>query len=191
MSAFEKAQELGLTGTDAEQVAILQSLSRGNISANSVRSWMLQGVSPALLAYDGSQWYGTLQDMIAAGTITGTLLDGLRFLKALMLQGGELRTTVPAQAVQTWQIVSQIAALVGGDQSATIDSFYALDGGRPFKALTVTQFASERADSERLTAADAYYANRMNEILNPAVSDPARTVVSIQAAFTAAAAVTI
>jgi hypothetical protein len=191
MNGYETAQALQITGTDSEVVATLQSLSRGNISANSVRSWMLQGVSPALLAYDGSQWYGTLQDMIAAGTITGTLLDGLRYLKALMLQGGELRTTVPAQAVQTWSIVSQIAALVGGDQSATIDSFYALDGGRPFKSLTATEYQSQRSDSERLTAADQYAAQKLNDVLNPAFSDPSRTVATIQAAFTAAATVTI
>jgi hypothetical protein len=40
-----------------------------------------------------------------------------------------------------------------------------------------------------LSAADAYYAQRMNETLNPAASDPARTVDSIKAAFTAAATV--
>ncbi len=191
MSAYEKAVELGLTGTDDEQVAVLQSLSRGNISANSVRSWLLTGVTPTLLAYDGNQWYGTLQDMITAGAITGSLLDGLRYLKALMLQGGELHTTIPTQAMQTWSIVSQIAVLVGGDQTATIDSFYALDGGRPFKALTVTEYQSQRSDSQRLAAADQYAATKMNEVLNPAFADPSRTVSSIQAAFTAAATVTI
>lgn len=189
MNAYETAQILGLTGTDSEIVQTLQALSRGNISANSVRSWMLSTVQPTLLAYDGGEWYGTLQDMIQAGTITGDLLAGLRYLKALMLQGGELRTTVPAPALQAWGIVSQIAALVGGDQSATIDSFYSLDGGRPWKDLSVQQYAAERADSERLTVADQYAAARMNEILNPAFSDPSRTLESIQAAFTAAAVI--
>jgi hypothetical protein len=187
MNAYDTAQVLGLTGTDSEIVQTMQALSRGNIPASSVRSWMLSTVQPTLLAYDGAEWFGTLQDMIQAGTITGNLLYGVRYLKALMLQGGELRTTVPEQALQAWGIITQIAALVGGDQSATIDSFYSLDGGRPWKDLTVQQYAAERTDSERLTAADQYAAERMNEILNPAFSNPARSLDSIRAAFRAAA----
>jgi hypothetical protein len=93
--------------------------------------------------------------------------------------------------VTVWAVVSGIAALVGGDQSATIDSFYALDGGRPLKALTVTEYQSQRSDSQRLSAADQYAASKMNEVLNPAFADPSRTVATIQAAFTQAATVTL
>lgn len=183
MNAYEKATELGLTGTDAEQVAILQALSVSNISAANVRTWLRQDREPVLLAWDGSAWYGTLQDLQTAGQLSAPMSAGLRELKAVMLEGGELRTTVPGPAGKVWGIVSGIAQILGGDQSATIDSFYALDGGRPYKSLTVTEFASQRADAARLSAADAYYAAIMNEHLNPASSDPARTVDSIRAAF--------
>jgi hypothetical protein len=88
-----------------------------------------------------------------------------------------------------WAIVAGIAQILGGDQSATIDSFYALDGGRPYKGVTAAVFAQQRADAERLSAADALYVDRLNEILAPAASDPDRTVQSIQAAFIAAAQV--
>ena len=187
MNAYEKSLDLQLTGTDAEKVAILQTLSVSNISSTNVRIWLRQDRDPALLAWDGSAWYGTLQDLQAAGQLTAAMSAGIRELKAVMLEGGELRTTVPGPAGRVWAIVAGIAQILGGDQSATIDSFYALDGGRPYKSITTAAFAQQRADAERLAAADALYANRMNEILSPAASDPARTVASIQAAFTAAA----
>lgn len=189
MNAYEKSLDLQLTGTDAEKVAILQTLSVSNISSTNVRIWLRQDRDPALLAWDGSAWYGTLQDLQAAGQLTAAMSAGIRELKAVMLEGGELRTTIPGPAGRVWAIVAGIAQILGGDQSATIDSFYALDGGRPYKSLTVATFAGQRADAERLSAADALYANRMNEILAPAASDPARTVQSIQAAFAAAAQV--
>jgi hypothetical protein len=34
------------------------------------------------------------------------------------------------------------------DAAALIDSFYALDGGRPYKDLTVEQFDTQKADHE-------------------------------------------
>jgi hypothetical protein len=190
MNAYQKSNELGLTGTDAEKVAILQTLSVSNISSTNVRIWLRQDRDPALLAWDGSAWYGTLQDLQAAGQLTAAMSAGIRELKAVMLEGGELRTTIPGPAGRVWAIVAGIAQILGGDQSATIDSFYALDGGRPYKGVTAAVFAQQRADAERLSAADALYADRLNEILAPAASDPARTVQSIQAAFTAAAQVT-
>lgn len=190
MNGYEKSIELQLTGTDAEKVAILQTLSVSNISSTSVRIWLRQDRDPALLAWDGSAWYGTLQDLQTAGQLTAAMPAGIRELKAVMLEGGELRTTVPGPAGRVWAIVAGIAQILGGDQSVTIDSFYALDGGRPYKDLTAAAFAAQRADAERLSAADALYAARMNEILAPAASDPARTVESLQAAFLAAATVT-
>lgn len=187
MNAYEKSLELGLTGTDAEKVAVLQTLSVSNISAANVRLWLMVDRTPPLLSWDGQAWYGTLQDLESSGQLPTPMRDGIRELKSVMLANGELRTTIPAPAGKVWAIVSGIAQILGGDQSATIDSFYALDGGRPYKSLTAAAFAQQRADAERLAAADALYADRMNEILAPAASDPARTVESIQAAFTAAA----
>lgn len=188
-TAFEKAQQLQLTGTDAEIVAVLQSLSVSNISAANVRTWLRQDREPVLLAWDGSQWYGTLQDLQAAGQLSAPMATGLRELKAVMLEGGELRTTSPGPAGKVWAIVQGIAEILGGDQTATIDSFYALDGGRPYKSLTVTEYAQQRTDAERIEAANAVYAAKMNEHINPAIADPARTADSIRAAFTAAASV--
>jgi hypothetical protein len=190
MNAYEKAQSLGLTGTDAEQVAVLQGLSQSNISAASVRTWLRQDRDPVLLAWDGSAWYGRLQDLQTAGQLSAPMAEGIRELKTVMLESGELRTTIPGPAAKVWAIVQAIAGILGGDQTATIDSFYSLDGGRPYKALTVQQFAQQRSDASRLAAADQLAAQLLNEHINPALSDPNRTAASIAAAFAAAAAVT-
>ena len=190
MNAYEKAQSLGLTGDDLQQVTILTTLSVSNISAANVRLWLMQDRTPPLLSWDGSTWYGTLQDLETSGQLSAPMRDGIRELKSVMLANGELRTTIPAPAGKVWSIVAGIAQILGGDQSATIDSFYALDGGRPYKALTVTEFAQQRADAARLASADQAYAAAMNEHVAPAAADPARTADSIRAAF-AAAAVTV
>lgn len=191
MNAIETAQSLGLTGTDAEIVAALKSLSQSNIAAASVRTWLRQDRDPVLLAYDGSAWYGTLEDMLQANQLPAAMVAGLRELKSLMLESGVLRTTQPIPAGRVYAIVTGIAAIIGGDQSETIDSFYRLDGGRPFKDLTVEAFATQKADAARISAADAWAAAALNEIIQPAMSDPARTVDTVKAAFLAAAAVTI
>jgi hypothetical protein len=93
-----------------------------------------------------------------------------------------LRTTEPQYSQQVWGIVAMIAALVP-QSSGLVDSFYSLDGGRPYKDLAVTQFVAQRADFDRLAVADAWAANAMNETIQPALSDPDRTLQSVQAAF--------
>ena len=191
MNAVETAQSLGLTGTDAEIVAALKSLSQSNIAASSVRTWLRQDREPVLLAYDGSAWYGTLEEMLQANQLPTAMIAGLRELKSLMLENGALRTTQPTPAGRVYAIVTGIAAIIGGDQSETIDSFYRLDGGRPFKDLTIEQYATQKADAERLAAADAWAATALNETINPALGDPARTIDTVKAAFLAAATVTL
>jgi hypothetical protein len=87
-------------------------------------------------------------------------------------------------------VVTGIAQILGGDQSETIDSFYRLDGGRPFKDLTAEAYAAQKADAARTSAADAWAAAALNETIQPAMSDPARTIDTVKAAFLAAATVT-
>lgn len=185
MTAYNTANSLGLTGTDTEQVAILKTLTAGRIDPQDVRRW----------CRENGLWYrkpdgtmgGSLQQVYA--TCTPEHQAGLdQFFAAVFGDSAvSLRTTEPLYSQQVWGIVAMIAALVP-ESSGLVDSFYSLDGGRPYKDLTVTEFAAQRADYERLAAADAWAANVMNEAIQPALSDPARTLQSVKAAF---AAVTI
>ena len=143
MNAYAKAQQLGLTGTDAAQVAILRTLTLGDIHATKLGKWLGER---GLLSWDGSTWFGTLQTLIDNGNITGSDVAGIQQLKAVLVgpRGDGLATTDPMWAPMVFQIITGISQ-VSQDAAALIDSFYALDGGRPYKYLTVEQFATQRA----------------------------------------------
>jgi hypothetical protein len=101
-----------------------------------------------------------------------------------------LNTTQPPASVTVWGIVQTISGL-NPAAAGLVDSFYALDGGRPFKDTTEAEYAKQKSDAIRQQAADGVFAEAMNQIINPAAADPARTEASIRAAFTAAAAVQV
>lgn len=154
MNGYEKSVALSLTGTDAEKVAILQTLTTSDILGTKLGKWLGER---NLLSWDGDKnapWFGLLQDLVDAGSITGTALAGIRQLKAVLIgpRGDGLETTSPIWAPIVFQTISGIAQ-VSDDAAAMIDSFYALDGGRPYKDLTVQEFAAQRTAAESEAAA--------------------------------------
>ena len=153
MNGYEKAVSLGLTGTDAAQVAILKTLTTTDILGTKLGKWLGER---QLLSWDGTGWFGLLQTLIDNGTITGTALDGIRELKAVLVgpRGDGLETTSPVWAPIVFQTISGISQ-VSNDAAAMIDSFYALDGGRPYKDLTADQFAAQRTAAETEAALNA------------------------------------
>lgn len=142
MNGYEKSVSLRLAGTDSQQVAILQTLTTTDIVGTKLGKWLGER---QLLSWDGTGWFGLLQTLIDNGTITGTALDGIRDLKAVLVgpRGDGLETTSPVWAPIVFATISGISQ-VSDDAAAMIDSFYALDGGRPYKDLTVEQFAAQR-----------------------------------------------
>jgi hypothetical protein len=184
MNAFEKAQSLGLTGTDAEIVSSLQALTSGPIEPQRVRQWSReQGLW--FRKPDGSMG-GTLAAAYPIATeVQQAALD--QFFAAIWGDSlTTLNTTELALAQTVWGLVQQIAGL-NPTAAGLVDSFYALDGGRPYKDTTVTEYASQRADFQRLRDADNWLAAAMNEIISPAASDPVRSLASLRAAVAAAA----
>lgn len=145
MNGYEKSVALGLAGTDAEQVAILRTLTTTDIIGPKLGKWLGER---NLLSWDGDSWFGILQDLIDAGKITGDALAGIRQLKAVLIgpRGDGLETTSPVWAPIVFQTISGIAQ-AAPDAAAMIDSFYALDGGRAYGDLTVEQFAEQRTVS--------------------------------------------
>ena len=184
MTALETAQSLGLTGTDAEIVAVLQTLTAGKIDPTDVRRWLRENG----LWYrrpDGSMG-GTLQAVYAAATAAQKIVLDQFFAAVFGDSAVSLRTTEPVYAGQVWQIV-QMISLLSPEAAGLVDSFYALDGGRPYKDLTVEAYAQQKADAARLAEANQWLASVFNEIINPAASDPARTLSSVKAAVALAA----
>ena len=143
MNAYEKSKSLGMTGTDAAQVAILQTLGERDILSSDLASWLARR---GLLDYDGQEWFGLLQKQIDSGAIKDELSDLIRQLKSIMLGigGKSLRVTVPEFAALVFQVLSGIAAVVP-EASAVAATFYDdLAGGRPYKDLTTDEFKSLR-----------------------------------------------
>lgn len=150
MNAYEKAQALGLTGTDAEIVDVLKTLTQADIPGKALGKWLGER---NLLSWSGDKdnpWFGTLQTLLDTGVITGEAADGIKELKAVLIgpRGDGLATTDPEWSKKVFTTITGIAA-VSENAAALIDSFYALDGGRPYKNLTTTEYAAQRAAAEQ------------------------------------------
>ena len=146
MSAYAKAQQLGLTGTDAEKVAILHMLTVSDIRVDAVRVWLRENLlwfrtSPTAMG-------GAIQVVLESPQTPAETKQQLGlFWSAVFGDGAQnLLTTVPTWAGLVWQIIQGLTQ-AAPDAAALVDSFYALDGGRPYKDLTVEQFAAERAEA--------------------------------------------
>jgi len=154
MNGYEKSVALSLTGTVAEKVAILQTLTVSNIAVDAVRVWLRENLlwfhtSPTTMG-------GSIQAVLeAAETPTETKQQLGLFWSAVFGDGAQnLLTAVPTWAGLVWQIIQGLTQ-AAPDAAALVDSFYALDGGRPYKDLTVEQFAAQRTTAQASAATEA------------------------------------
>lgn len=155
MIEYQKAVDLGLTTAtvpgsdpprgyaDEEILAILQTLTVSNIAVDAVRVWLREKLlwfrsSPTTMG-------GAIQQVIESPSTPDETKQQLGiFWSAVFGDGAQnLLTTVPTWAGLVWQIIQGLTQ-AAPDAAALVDSFYALDGGRPYKDLTVEQFAAQR-----------------------------------------------
>jgi hypothetical protein len=149
MNGYQKAQALNLTGTDAEIVAVLQTLTVSDIPVDAVRVWLRESLlwfrtSPTTMG-------GSIQAVLESSQTPSETKQQLGLFWSAVFGDGarNLLTTVPTWAGLVWQIIQGLTA-AAPDAAALVDSFYALDGGRPYKDLTVEQFAAQRTAGESL-----------------------------------------
>lgn len=153
MNAYEKSQELNLNGTDAAKVAILQTLTVSDIPTKSLARLLRE---ESLLLWTGDKYVGSIQTLATSQGANPQFVAGIDELKSAVFGGSaeSLLTTVPEWSVKVWSIVSAIVSLVP-DTAGLIDRVYALDGGRPYKDLTVEQFAAQRTAAESIAVKQA------------------------------------
>lgn len=146
MNAYQRSVELGLTGTDAEIVAKLKPLTVSNIPVRSVRTWFRE--QNLWLERSTGGMMGPLQ--VAYDAASQQEKDGLDYLYDTVFAGSAefLRTTDPVWAARVYDLVQLVVSL-SPQVSGLIDSFYALDGGRPYKDLTVQQYQQQKAEAEQ------------------------------------------
>ena len=157
MNGYEKAVELGLTtatapGSDpprsftaAEIVDQLHALTAGSIPIDRLTHWFDQEHLAAYDPIDGV-WTGSLVDVIKSQSTPAPLVAGLRKLFVHIAKRGSLTidTTDLEFAVEVYTMLGYLIQM-GVVTTAQRDSFYALDGGRPYKDLTVEQYEQQAA----------------------------------------------
>jgi hypothetical protein len=147
VNAYEKSLTLGLSGPHAEQVAILRTLTVHDIAVTLVRTWLRERnlwmrISPTVMG-------GTIEQIAQSAETPEATKEKIRIFYAAVFgdSASWLRTTDPQYAGLASQIITELSAVIPVE-SDLIDSFYALDGGRPYKDLTVEQFDTQKADHE-------------------------------------------
>lgn len=157
-NGYAEAVRLGLTTavvpdsnpprgyTDEEIVAILHTLTSSDIPVDSLASLLRE---EELLKWTAEKYVGSIQQLVLANPNNSQLVAGVDDLKSTVFgqSAKKLRTTEPYWAGRVWAIVSMIVALIP-DTEGIVEKVYALDGGRPYKDLTVEQFAAQRTAAE-------------------------------------------
>jgi len=145
MNAYQKSQELGLTGTDAEIVAVLQTLGACDLDRQDAATWMRERGLWVVLPEGHA---GTLYELYST-TDNPQIKAGLGewYASTLGGQAGAIRATWPDVAQRIAAIAALIAVAIP-DGERLREEFYALVGGQPYATLTVEKFAAERAEAE-------------------------------------------
>lgn len=152
MNAYEKAQEMNLTGQPAEVVAILNAITAGPIPVANVLQYFDE---QNLAEWDplADDWVGALVTVARNQNTPAPIVAGLRkvFVHLAKRTSQTIDTTDPVIAVETLALLSALIQM-GVVTTTQRDAFYDLDGGRPYASLTVEQYTALQTASE--TAAE-------------------------------------
>jgi hypothetical protein len=190
MNAYETSINLGLTGTDAEQVATLKATgvtARPIVLAELLFLLNFRGMLTKLVNNNSDEkWSGTVLAMkaaIAADAVATAHVD--RWLSHITNPRNTHWDTTSANYAAPFWALSQ--AVAGGPGMPSVEDFAAvaaLGGGWLFADLTTEQFAAQR----NAAAAEAYrqqlqseWVSWLNETINPLIA--AGDVAGVNAAL--------
>lgn len=154
MNAYEKAQQLGLTGTDSEIVAALKSTgltARPIALADLLFLLNFRGMLTKLVSNNSDEkWAGTVLAMkaaIAADPVATAHVD--RWLSHITNpRNTHWHTTEIGYAAPFWALSQAVAGGPGMPSVADFAAVAALGGGWMFADLTVEQFTAQRTASQ-------------------------------------------
>jgi len=158
MNAYEKAQSLSLSGTDAEIVALLKSTgltSRPIVLAELLFLLNFRGMLTKLVSNNADEkWTGTVLAMkaaIAADSVATAHVD--RWLSHITNpRNTHWDTTDANYSAPFWAMAQAVAGGQGMPSAADFTAVAALGGGWLFSDLTVEQFAAQRRTAEAVAA---------------------------------------
>lgn len=158
MNAYEKSQQLGLTGTDAEIVASLQATGVTARKIDLAYLMELLNFKGMLRKTDGSggqeRWVGTVQNikaaLVAMNQTAAVTAYETWFSHVTNPRQTHWDTTQPEYAAGFWAMRSMFADGDGMPSSADFAAVAGLGGGWMFADLTAEQFAAHRESAEAL-----------------------------------------
>ena len=187
MNAYETLINLGLTGTDAEQVATLKATgvtARPIILAELLFLLNFRGMLTKLVNNNSDEkWSGTVLAMkaaIAADAVATAHVD--RWLSHITNPRNTHWDTTDANYAAPFWAMSQ--AVAGGPGMPSVEDFAAvaaLGGGWLFADLTAEQFAAQRnaaaAEADRQQF-QSEWVSWLNETINPLIAVGDRSAVN-------------
>jgi hypothetical protein len=154
MNAYEKSQQLGLTGTDAEIVATLRATgltARPIVLSELLFLLNFRGMLTKLVSNNADEkWTGTVLAMKAAISADATATAHVdRWLSHITNpRNTHWDTSDAAYAGPFWALSQAVAGGLGMPTAEDFAAVAALGGGWLFADLTVEQFAEQRAAAE-------------------------------------------
>jgi len=161
MTAYEKAQQLGLTGTDSEIVAVLKSTgltARPIVLADLLFLLNFRGMLTKLVSNNADEkWTGSVLAMKAAIAADPSALAHVdQWLSHITNpRNTHWDTTDANYSAPFWALFQAVAGGPGMPSVADFAAVAALGGGWLFADLTVEQFAAQRTAAETEYAAIA------------------------------------
>jgi len=159
MNGYEKAAALGISGTTAENVAVLQTLTAQPIPlAELLFTLNFRGMLTKVVgSNEAEKWRGSILTMKAALTAANqtAYVAALDQWLSHITNPRNLTfdTTNPTHAATFAALNAAFGDPQAGIfQAGDFDAVYALGGGRPYAALTVEQFEAQAAAAEAAQA---------------------------------------
>lgn len=190
MNAYEKAQALSLTGTDAEISAALRATGvtvRQILLSDLLFLLNFRGMLTKLVSNNSDEkWAGTVLAMkaaIAADPAATAHVD--RWLSHITNpRNTHWDTTDVSYAAPFWAMAQAVAGGPGMPSVADFAAVAALGGGWLFADLTTEGFAAQRTTAEALQeqqALQSEWVAWLNELINPLIA--AGDVAGVNAAL--------
>ena len=159
-TAFEFAQQLGLTGTDSEIVAQLAALGVTERPISLAYLMEMLNLRGMLRKTDGSggqeRWVGTLQNLkaalVALNQTENVTAYETWFSHVTNPRQVSWDTTLPEYAAGFWSMKQNFAGVENMPSTADFAAIAALGGGWKFATLTTEEFASQRTQSVKSAA---------------------------------------
>jgi hypothetical protein len=189
MSAYAKAQEWNLTGSDAENVAALR--------ASGVTAWKIaladllftlnnRGMVVRLIrpADTGEKWSGTAVNMVLAINTSGTPEQAFAvnqwFSHITNDRNQFFDTTNPAFSAPFWALSQAVSGSPGMPSAEDFAAVAGLGGGWLFADLTMEEYQSQKAVAQLAVDRDllqSEWVSLLNEVINPALASGDRATL--------------